>query len=218
MKKNKKKEKNKKKKIIFLSTLIVLVIAILIMWFSFGKDIYDENMRENAKDKEWVSDHVKISLDREIDNVYTVKKSKYITIDNDHYKEVVDEKIDELLKENFDISSPLVILNPYGDKKLDAYIYFNTDEETKVSYNISVNNWRIDDISGNLKNNGKNGYTKEHSYVIELVPGERNVITLTAKKKNNSNRIVKFDINMNSIKDEDYIEEKSNTVSSSQKA
>ena len=118
----------------------------------------------------------------------TVPEAPYV----DGATEEVQKKIDELKANNtYSVSNPLVMYNPYGTLGLSLYVYFQTDEDAKISYNISVPDENIPDFSRNLSKEAG----KEHEYaLLGLVPGYVNTVTITAESENEK-REVTFEYN-----------------------
>ncbi len=167
----------------FLILLGLLLIGFLI--FIIGKNIYDNKMKENVKDKEWVLEHVSISSNNSYgDDIFSIFKHNKIKVYNLNYQEAVDERIEEVLDGSYTIEYPLVIYNPYGTNNLGVNVYFNTEEDMEISYTVSVGNENIPNYSNTLNNDVSGNYTKEHAYqIIGLVPGYKNVIDLVGKTK-----------------------------------
>ena len=105
---------------------------------------------------------------------------------------VSQKQIDELKANNtYSESNPLVMYNPYGTIGLSLYVYFQTEEEAKVSYNISVPDESIPDFGGNL--NDVAGCDHEYT-LLGLVPGYVNTVTITTET-GNTKKEVSFDYN-----------------------
>ena len=70
----------------------------------------------------------------------------------DDASENVQKQIDDLKAgKTYTSSDPLVMYNPYGTLGLSLYVYFQTEEDAKVSYNISVPDENIPDFGGDLE-------------------------------------------------------------------
>ena len=105
---------------------------------------------------------------------------------------VSQKQIDELKANNtYSESNPLVMYNPYGTIDLSLYVYFQTENDAKVSYNISVPDESIPDFGGTLSKEA----TKDHEYtLLGLVPGYVNTVTITTET-DNMKKEVSFDYN-----------------------
>lgn len=181
--KGKKKETIKK---IILGVVILLVVCLVgYLIYVIGNKIYENNMKKNLKDIEWIEEHVEITSDNTYgDDIYSVSKHERIEAWNMKYQEVIDEKLDDIIDDSYTLSYPFVIYNPYGTNNLGVNIYFNTEEAMEISYTISVANEDIPNYSNTLNNDVSGNYTTEHAYqIIGLVPGEKNVIDLVGKTK-----------------------------------
>lgn len=178
----------------------LVILAVIIILFFVIKRIYNNWIKQNLKSKTWISEHVALSKSEYGNAIYTISKNKNISIFNSLYQEVVNEKINEMNNKKNTFKTPLIIYNPYGTNKLSFNIYFNTDEESKLVYKISVDGYV--DFSSELNNEKENNLTKEHSYqLIGFIPGKINHLSLVLKNKNDD--IIDeqtIDIDMTSIK------------------
>ncbi len=104
--------------------------------------------------------------------------------------ETAQTQIDELKANNsYTASNPLVMYNPYGTLDLSLYVFFQTEEDAKVSYNISVPDESIPDFGGNLSKTAE----KDHEHtLLGLVPGYVNTVTIITETENEK-REVSFD-------------------------
>lgn len=181
---------------------IVLAVAILsLLAVAIYRKISEKVMNENLQKIEWIRENTNVELSTTLgDNIYEVNKNESITPYNDKYRKVIDEKLSELLKADYTLEEPLLILNPYGTNNLGLNIYFSTEEEMRISYTISVKNKTISDFSRTLNNGSTSRYAKEHSYqIIGLVPGEENTIDVVGKNRKGKETKVTFTIDMTEI-------------------
>ena len=180
------KGKNKKIKNIILGVVILLVVC-LVGYFIYviGSNIYENNMKKNLKDFDWVSDHVEISSNNTYgESIYSVSKHERIDVWNMNYQKAIDEKLNDVINDTYTLEYPFIIYNPYGTNNLGINIYFNTEEDMEISYIVSVGDEDIPNYSNTLNNDVSGNYTKEHAYqIIGLVPGKKNVIDLVGKTK-----------------------------------
>lgn len=149
---NKKKEVNnlnkRTKKII--SCLIIIIILFLVMYIvnKIYEEVQREKLEQNLNDISWIRQNVDIiNTSNYGDSVYSINYNKNINIYNLLYQQVISEKIDALLENDYTIKKPLIIYNPYGTNNLSANIYFETDKEMEISYNISVEDDQINDYA-----------------------------------------------------------------------
>ncbi|MFV0559258.1 MAG: aryl-sulfate sulfotransferase [Enterococcus sp.] len=114
----------------------------------------------------------------------------YTDVFNESNQQAIEDKVDEL-KESTSATFPdvLAISNPYLTNTTGLYVYFTTEEATKVSYTITAKGY--EDYEGTLYN--KNGtYSKEHEYqVIGFVGGVENTLTLTATQEDGTKQTTK---------------------------
>lgn len=67
-----------------------------------------------------------MELVKKDEGVYEIKKDENISIFNEDYQNIIEEKID-VLKESADytLEKPLLIHNPYGTGTLSYYLYYH---------------------------------------------------------------------------------------------
>ena len=101
------------------------------------------------------------------------------------YQEVIQDKLDDLLENNYTFEKPLMIYNPYGTNILGLNIYFTTDEVAEMRYTIHVDDKDINDFSRTLSNGEKDNLTTNHQYqLIGFIAGKNNDVTLELLDKN----------------------------------
>lgn len=188
-------------------SLVVLVVLIVIGCIFGGmkqrENYKNHELEKNLKDEDWIFDHVEISLDEDFGkNIYSVEKDSNISVFNTLYQKVIDEKIHLLLEDDiYTLDQPLFILNPYGTNNLGLNLYFNTNEESEVSYTITVDDENISDFTRTLKNQSDDNYSKNHHYqIIGLVPGYKNTLILTVKNQDGLETKKEYTINMKKVK------------------
>lgn len=95
-------------------------------------------------------------------------------------------------------TTPLAVLNPFGTGSNGLYLYFETEQDTKVTYTIHVEAGGISDVTAEAADYSGQEYTKRHEFqLIGLVPGERNEVTLTMTGKwGNTRQVVRFSVDM----------------------
>lgn len=166
--------KSNKNKITKSLISIIIVIIIVILAICLITRIAESVKNKNINDKDWLSKHITIINDDVMgDNVMYISTKDYVSIFNKNYQEVIDEKIEKLLKENeYTFEHPLIIYNPYGTNTLSVNIYFTSDNNESISYIVSVDD-DISDFSRDLITKKENSYQ-----LIGLVPGYDNDITL----------------------------------------
>ena len=104
----------------------------------------------------------------------------------DNNKEVIKEikKIDDDINEKFyedtyTYDNPFVVVNPYGNSPLSAYVLFTTDEPTQITYTVE----------GKTKDTEYSYTTKEYSVrheipLMGLYPGQVNNVKLEVRNEN----------------------------------
>ena len=95
-------------------------------------------------------------------------------------------------------TTPLAVLNPFGTGSNGLYLYFETEQDTKVTYTIHVEAGGISDFTAEAADYSGQEYTKRHEFqLVGLVPGERNEVTLTMTGKwGNTRQVVRFSVDM----------------------
>lgn len=95
-------------------------------------------------------------------------------------------------------TTPLAVLNPFGTGSNGLYLYFETEQDTKVTYTIHVEADGISDFTAEAADYSGREYTKRHEFqLVGLVPGERNEVTLTMTGKwGNTRQVVRFRVDM----------------------
>lgn len=167
-------------KILFLMIAIFILVAI---FYIILKTIYSKNLEKNLKNKEWISSNIKLKKDASINkNIYIVEKNENINIYNMLYQKVVNEKINNLQKNNKELNNLLMIYNPYGTNNNAINIYFKTSDYYKLDYKIKVAGYS--DFIKTSNNGEESEYTKDHSYqLIGFIMGKKNLLTLTLTSK-----------------------------------
>ena len=181
--------------------VLILVIIVLGLSFIFIKNIYENYYKKNLKNYDWVENHVELVKDNYIGkDIYVVEKNKRIDIFSEEYRKAIDENIDRLKNAAYyTFEEPLLMLNPYGTNIVGLNIYFDTEEESKVEYTVSVkSNDDIKDYSNTLYN--KDEYVKKHEYqIIGLVAGYINEVELRLTKKDGNTDTKKITIDLSEI-------------------
>ena len=95
-------------------------------------------------------------------------------------------------------TTPLAVLNPFGTGSNGLYLYFETEQDTKVTYTIHVEADGISDFTAEAADASGKEYTRNHEFqLIGLVPGERNEVTLTMTGTwGNTRQVVRFSVDM----------------------
>lgn len=181
--------------------VLILVIIVLGLSFIFIKNSYENYIKKNLKNYDWVENHVELVKDNYLGkDIYAVEKNKRIDIFSEEYRKAIDENIDRLKNAAYyTFEEPLLMLNPYGTNIVGLNIYFDTEEESKVEYTVSVkSNDDIKDYSNTLYN--KDEYVKKHEYqIIGLIAGYINEVELRLTKKDGNTDTKKITIDLSEI-------------------
>lgn len=208
MKKRKKSNHEKKDwgmvKKIGLVILFLLVICVV----SYGVVVAVRSLNEkiveiHLNDEEWLNEHVKISKDASLgDDIYSVTAPEEKEVFNMLYQEVVQNKLDVLLEDEYTFEKPLMIYNPYGTNTLGLNIYFTTEEACEVRYTIHVDDKDIEDFSRTLSNGEDGNITTNHQYqLIGFIAGEENDVKLELLDKNGKKVATKeFTVDLTDVK------------------
>ena len=185
MKKRKKLNHGKKDWGLLKKIGLVVLFLVVICGISYGavmfiRGLNEEIVKSQLNDEDWLAENVKISKNASLGkNIYSVSRPSEVEIFDMVYQEVIQDKLDVLLEEEYSFENPLMIYNPYGTNTLGLNLYFSTDEVAEVRYTIHVNDKDIEDFSRTLSNGEKDNVTKNHAYqIIGLIAGEKNEVTL----------------------------------------
>lgn len=194
------KSHSTKKKVIILSCVVAGLAVLALAAYFIARGVASSFIQSEISTREDWSISTGDVADREASQqvtVYTgpVEASIEITqIVPDEYEEegftYYDEEVQDRLaytllqltqEENYTLESPLAILNPFGTGSNGLYLYFGTNNPTKVQYTVSVEDESIADYTAWANNAGEDGFSRVQEFLlIGLVPGQENTVTLTA--------------------------------------
>lgn len=142
----------------FLLAIIIIAIIAGIIYLSFRA--YDRYQKNLLTDPAWIRENVEL-----------VKKDENISIFNEDYQNIIEEKIDAL-KDSVDytLENPLLIHNPYGTGTLSYYLYYTYSGED-LDYKIVTEGYS--DFEKEISHKDNNEYQ-----LIGFVPWETNTLTL----------------------------------------
>ena len=168
------------KKIGLVVLFLVVICGISYAAVMFVRGLNEKIVESQLNDEDWLADNIKISKDSSLGkNIYSVSKPNEVEIFDMVYQEVIQDKLDVLLEDDYTFEDPLMIYNPYGTNTLGLNIYFSTDEVAEVRYTIHVDDKDIEDFSRTLSNGEADHVTTNHQYqLIGLIAGEENEIVL----------------------------------------
>lgn len=186
MKKRKKLSRDKKDWGMVKKIGLVVLFLLVVGGLSYGAVVVVRNFNEKIlesqlNDEDWLDDNVKIAKNSSLGkNIYSVSKPDEVEIFDMVYQEVIQDKLDVLLEDDYTFEKPLIIYNPYGTNTLGLNVYFTTKEKAELKYTIHVDDKDIEDFSRTLSNGEKDNLTTNHQYqLIGFIPGEENEVTLT---------------------------------------
>ena len=182
---NKKRDWNLIKRVALVVLFLVIISVVSCGVVIFIRGLNEKIVESQLNDEAWLAQHIKITKNNNLGkNIYSVSRPIDVKVFDMVYQEVLQEKIDVLLEASYSFSNPLMIYNLYGTNTLGLNIYFKTEEESKLSYTIHVDDKEIPDFSRTLDNDSLNHLTKNHQYqLIGFVPGLKNEVTLELKDK-----------------------------------
>ena len=167
---------------------LVVLFLLVISGLSYGAVVFIRGLNEKIvesqlNDEDWLADNVEVVKNGSLGkNIYSVSKPDTVEVFDMVYQEVIQDKLDVLLEDEYSFDEPLMIYNAYGTNTLGLNLYFTTDVNREVSYTIHVDDKDINDFSRTLSNGEDGNVTKNHAYqLIGLIPGEENEVTLTLK-------------------------------------
>lgn len=172
----------------FVVVFTIFVFGVLaFVYYEGEKAIEKKELLKNLEKKSFAKSQLvvrdsKYGMVKEIYNQCDELTPFYLS-----YQEAVDEKIEELLKDDYSFQQPLMIYNPYGTNKNSINLYFKTEEAYQVEYVVQVKG--LPDFARTLKNDGEDELVSDHRYqLIGLVVGRKN--TLVLKLKNAEGEVV----------------------------
>ena len=187
-KKSKKKEKDwgVAKKIGLILLFLVVLCAISYGIVVFVRGLNEKIVESQLNDESWLTENVSVAKDSSLGkNIYGVSKPDEIEIFDMNYQEVIQNKLDVLLEDEYSFEQPLFIYNLYGTNTLGLNVYFSSNEGSEVRYTIHVDDKDINDFSKTLSNSASSHSKNNHQYqLIGLVAGEKNQVTLELVDKN----------------------------------
>ena len=168
------------KKIGLVVLFLVVICGVSYSAVMFIRGLNEKIVESQLNDEDWLSENIKISKDKSLGkNIYAVSGPSEVSAYDMIYQEVIQDKLDVLMEDEYTFEKPLIVYNAYGTNILGVNLYFSVSEDATVSYNIHVDDKDINDFSRDLANNGDE---RNHSYqLIGFVPGKVNEVSLTLK-------------------------------------
>lgn len=159
----------RKKLVIIISIIIILGVSFLLLI-------------NRSSSYNYIFNNVFIEEDTSIGrNLYIVSKIGNINTKSKNYKKVIDEKINDVLKQEIDFENMIIIYNPYDNNKNSIRLYFITNYNVKVNYKLT-NPSKSSDYFTTI---GKK-YTTQHEYELSgIVLGEKNKLEVELRDKGN---------------------------------
>ena len=188
------------KKIGLVVLFLVVICGVSYSAVMFIRGLNEKIVESQLNDEDWLSENIKISKDKSLGkNIYAVSGPSEVSAYDMIYQEVIQDKLDVLMEDEYTFEKPLIVYNAYGTNILGVNLYFTVSEDATVSYNIHVDDKDINDFSRDLANNGDE---RNHSYqLIGFVPGEVNEVSLTLKDEDGEEVATKeFSVDLTDIK------------------
>lgn len=190
MKKRKKLNREKKdwgmaKKIGLVVLFLLVISAISYGVVVFVRGVNEKIVESQLNDEDWLADNVSITKNASLgENIYSVNRPAAVEVFDMIYQDVVQDKLDVLLEDDYTFDNPLMIYNLYGTNTLGLNLYFSTEEEAQLSYTIHVDDSDIADFSRTLSNGEDGNVTTSHAYqIIGLIAGEVNEVSLVLENE-----------------------------------
>ena len=208
MKKRKKLNKEKKDWGMVKKIGLVILFLLVICGISYGvvvavRSLNEKIVEAHLNDDAWLADHVKISKNTNLGkNIYSVSHPEEVEVFDMVYQEVVQDKLDVLLEDEYTFEKPLMIYNLYGTNTLGLNLYFTTNEDCEVRYTIHVDDKDIEDFSRTLSNGEDGNITTNHQYqLIGFIAGKENDVKLELLDKNGKKIATKeFTVDLTDVK------------------
>lgn len=190
MKKRKKLNREKKdwgmaKKIGLVVLFLLVISAISYGVVVFVRGVNEKIVESQLNDEDWLADNVSITKNDTLgENIYSVNRPAAVEVFDMVYQDVVQDKLDVLLEDDYTFDNPLMIYNLYGTNTLGLNLYFSTEEEAQLSYTIHVDDNDIADFSRTLSNGEDGNVTTNHAYqMIGFITGEVNEVSLVLENE-----------------------------------
>lgn len=169
------RKKKKWNKIIYCTGIVLLGSSMALSLFACGKKD-DETAVEQAVSQEETQNTEVLGEHSGPKVVSDTIKTKKSTLDASYKK---DKEIEEMLEYGkTSWENPEVLLNPYGNSPLSAYILFETKDACKVTMTV-VGKTKETDITAEFEK------TKKHRIpVVGLYPNAKNKVHLSCVDKN----------------------------------
>lgn len=187
------------KKIGLVVLFLVVICGVSYSAVMFIRGLNEKIVESQLNDEDWLSENIKISKDKSLGkNIYAVSGPSEVSAYDMIYQEVIQDKLDVLMEDEYTFEKPLIVYNAYGTNILGVNLYFTVSEDATVSYNIHVDDKDINDFSRDLANNGDE---RNHSYqLIGFIPGEVNEVSLTLKDEDGEEAATKeFTVDLSDI-------------------
>ena len=113
----------------------------------FIRGLNEKIVESQLNDEDWLSENIKISKDKSLGkNIYAVSGPSEVSAYDMIYQEVIQDKLDVLMEDEYTFEKPLIVYNAYGTNILGVNLYFTVSEDATVSYNIHVDDKDINDF------------------------------------------------------------------------
>ncbi len=187
-----KKKKRKKKKNVFLEIRYIIMIIFLLLFILGIALIVEYNIEQKKKEETKTTNVVKESYAFLLNNDGTlIETNDFIA-----KQEKVDNEINELLNnKTYSLDNPYILINPYGNNPLSAYIVFNTSDSTNVSVTIKGKN--NDDITLKYSSDTKHIIPVYYLYpnydnkvIITLGNGKTKELTISIKEQISNQNVI----------------------------
>ena len=165
-----------KQKKIWICLAVVVLAAIAVLGVRYLKKGKQEKKAEPVMGT--------LGLDCTVEKITHKEKKIY----SDSYQAEVDNYLSEWKQKNdFSVENPLLVWNPYGTNTGSIYYYATTEEDRYAICEVIPKKGSV--WKNRLKNEGANGMTKNHEYLIAgLSPGQQNRIKMSFY--NSANQLV----------------------------
>ena len=171
-----------------MKKIIVKIATVVIVLGLVGGIIYWKSLPEE---------------DVSIETVYT----------EEYQNDVADELESKKSLNDYDENHMLIEYNPFKTNTLSLYVYFNTEEATKVSYTVKASETDYEDFSANVDGS----YRTEHEFqVLGLTPGTLNEVEFAIEDEDGNTITRTYEYTTSSLlgNEDVQLEEMNSTVDS----
>lgn len=176
----------------------IAATAVLLLAACVGVSVTAKTVNQGAGEDTQTSE---ATLTKEQEKKQAAIKATYNIENQVQIAETLEQKKEE---NEYTEDHILIEYNPFGTNTQSAYVYFETEENTKVSYTIQVSDRSIEDFSQDTYQ--EHEYQKEHEFqIIGLIPDMENQVEFTILSESGEKTTRSYSYNMGSLQGEEEV-------------